>query len=184
MNIDKSIKALRAQTKSAAKSHDSMKEKLLVLIKEYLKSKHEQAVHFFPDDEEILCMLESQSFYPSSAVVFDTKGFSASSTVDTIMLKDDEFVVITAESGSVRKGESLLYEDLVGICQSIDKYEEALRIGIHNEVGRNKWKMNAIMTLLNNTGKTFENARDFVELYWQADKSVEYNIEHFNTKIR
>ena len=75
MNIDKSIKALRAQTKSAAKSHDSMKEKLLVLIKEYLKSKHEQAVHFFPDDEEILCMLESQSFYPSSAVVFDTKVF-------------------------------------------------------------------------------------------------------------
>lgn len=183
MDIQRVLRDMPYQIKSALTLHNKMKRQLLTAIKEYLRFKYKQTTSFYPDDEELSDILEENDFFPCNVAVFNKYECASSSALDRISLKKNQLIVDTAESGSILNEEELYYEDLINICDTIENYEKAIHSGIYQRMKRRRWKINAVKTLLNHNEESFEEVCDFVELYCKPDMSEEHIIKLFKSTI-
>lgn len=79
MDIQRVLRDMPYQIKSALTLHNKMKRQLLTAIKEYLRFKYKQTTSFYPDDEDVSGLLEENSF---SLVMLQ---FSISMTVPVVV---------------------------------------------------------------------------------------------------
>ena len=183
MDIQRVLRDMPYQIKSALTLHNKMKRQLLTAIKEYLRFKYKQTTSVYPDDEDVSGLLEENSFSPCDVAVFNKYDCASSSALNKIRLEKNQLIVDTVESGSILNEEALYYEDLINICDTIEKYERAIHMGISHRMKYCRWKIRAAKILLNKTGESLEEILDFVDFYWKPNMPEEHNIELFKSII-